>query len=440
VSVRAAKTDPEPTKEQPRTRILGTAARLFAERGYDATRMNEIAEAAGLSKASLYNYFKAKSEMLYELQMQSWQHHIEGAEKALAQAGDDDRAAVERLAHAHLEALLGSPTSIGLTALETKALPDDRRATVEGERARYRAVVRGVIARGQASGLLRDDLTERELSLALATTLNGTLIGRTLEDDTTIAELADVGARLFLDGIRDPAWVPEQDAAESERRAFRFELPPALAADPTSRSARSDEILDAAILLFWEKGFASTTTRDLSRAVGLANSSLYHHIAEKEQLLFGAYQRGYRNLYTIMEETFGSSDTDETRRLEDFLTIHTESMLVDSQRSSMMVNGVRYLAERRLELVVDMYHRVRTALRAVIEDAQATGAARADLPPAITARLLLGGCQWSTQWYEPGGPWTAHEASALLAKVWIDGATPRKPARRGGKTRKPGRR
>jgi hypothetical protein len=106
----------------------------------------------------------------------------------------------------------------------------------------------------------------------------------------------------------------------------------------------------------------------------------------------------------------------------------------------MMVNGVRYLAERRLELVVDMYHRVRTALRAVIEDAQATGAARADLPPAITARLLLGGCQWSTQWYEPGGPWTAHEASALLAKVWIDGATPRKPARRGGKTRKPGRR
>jgi AcrR family transcriptional regulator len=176
-----------------------------------------------------------------------------------------------------------------------------------------------------------------------------------------------------------------------------------------------------------EKGYAPTTTRDLSRALGLANSSLYHHIAEKEQLLFGAYQRGYRKLYAIMEDTFGSVDKDEIDRVQAFLTIHTESMLLDSHRSSMMVNGVRYLASRRLELVVDLHHRVRSALRAVIEDAQATGAARTDLPSETTARLLLGGCQWSTQWYQPEGPWTARQAGALLAKVWTEGAV-RAPA------------
>lgn len=426
--MRPSTVEPQLTQEPPRARILLTAARLFAARGYDATRMNEVAEAAGLSKASLYNHFKAKSEMLYELQMRSWQEHLAGAGAALEDAGDDDRAAVELFARAHVATLVDRPASIGLAALETKGLTDTQRASVEVERARYREVMSGVIGRGQASGLLRDDLSEDELRLALATTLNGTLIGQDHEDGTTVPELADVATRLFLDGLRAPAGSSGKRRRRRKRQTFNFELPATLAEDETTGSARADEILDAAILLFWEKGYAPTTTRDLSRAVGLANGSLYHHIAEKEQLLFGAYQRGYRNLYAIMDETFGAADADEMRRLEDFLTIHTESMLDDSQRSSMMVSGVRYLAERRLELVLDLYQRVRTALRTVIEDAQATGAARADLPPATTARLLLGGCQWSTQWYEPGGPWTAHEAGALLSKVWIDGAATGGPA------------
>ena len=40
-----------------RAQILEAAARVFAERGYTAATMNEVAAAAGVSKATLYHYY-----------------------------------------------------------------------------------------------------------------------------------------------------------------------------------------------------------------------------------------------------------------------------------------------------------------------------------------------------------------------------------------------
>ena len=51
--------------EQTRAQILETAQRLFAELGYDATSIQMIADAMGLTKAAVYYHFRAKSDMLH---------------------------------------------------------------------------------------------------------------------------------------------------------------------------------------------------------------------------------------------------------------------------------------------------------------------------------------------------------------------------------------
>ncbi len=53
--------------QQTRQAVLDTARRLFAERGYDATSLQEIADAMGVRKANVYYYFKTKSALLAEL-------------------------------------------------------------------------------------------------------------------------------------------------------------------------------------------------------------------------------------------------------------------------------------------------------------------------------------------------------------------------------------
>jgi TetR/AcrR family transcriptional regulator len=47
--------------------IRKTAARLFAEQGYDRASMTEIARALGVSKALFYHYYKAKDDLLFDI-------------------------------------------------------------------------------------------------------------------------------------------------------------------------------------------------------------------------------------------------------------------------------------------------------------------------------------------------------------------------------------
>ena len=46
-----------------RTRVLDTAARLFTEQGYENVHVSDVARAAGVGKATLYQYFKSKSDL-----------------------------------------------------------------------------------------------------------------------------------------------------------------------------------------------------------------------------------------------------------------------------------------------------------------------------------------------------------------------------------------
>jgi AcrR family transcriptional regulator len=47
-----------------RNRLLETAARLFYERGYNSTGINEVIREAGIAKASFYHHFKTKEDLL----------------------------------------------------------------------------------------------------------------------------------------------------------------------------------------------------------------------------------------------------------------------------------------------------------------------------------------------------------------------------------------
>ncbi len=82
--------------QQTRQAVLDTARRLFAERGYDATSLQEIADAMGVRKANVYYYFKTKSALLAEL-LGSFTAPLDALLDEVA-ALPDRRSRVERLA------------------------------------------------------------------------------------------------------------------------------------------------------------------------------------------------------------------------------------------------------------------------------------------------------------------------------------------------------
>jgi AcrR family transcriptional regulator len=52
-----------PKMEAPRERILAEATRLFSRAGYEATSLQEVAAAVGITKAAVYHYFPTKQVM-----------------------------------------------------------------------------------------------------------------------------------------------------------------------------------------------------------------------------------------------------------------------------------------------------------------------------------------------------------------------------------------
>src|SRR6185369_57113 len=56
-----------PGYEDQRELILRNAAQLFSQRGYSATSMNEVAEACGMSKPTLYHYFRDKYSLVVDI-------------------------------------------------------------------------------------------------------------------------------------------------------------------------------------------------------------------------------------------------------------------------------------------------------------------------------------------------------------------------------------
>src|SRR5579863_1270453 len=66
---------------------------------------------------------------------------------------------------------------------------------------------------------------------------------------------------------------------------------PSRALSPTSDTpvpadiSTQERVLDKAAELFWTKGYAATTTREIAASLGIRQASLYHHVASKENLL-----------------------------------------------------------------------------------------------------------------------------------------------------------
>ena len=77
-----------PRGQETRERILAEALRLFAERGYARVGVEEIAEAAGVTKGAVYHWFTDKDDLGRELQHDLYARLSARALAAMDPAGD----------------------------------------------------------------------------------------------------------------------------------------------------------------------------------------------------------------------------------------------------------------------------------------------------------------------------------------------------------------
>ena len=144
-----------PAARRPREEQLRQAAvRLFRQNGYHATSMQDLAEALGLHRGSLYHYIDAKEDLLASI-VEGIMARFTGDVLPILE-GDGDPAERLRLAvAAHLRIAAECPDELTLAQVELKALSGERAARVVAARDAYEHAWRELIRGGVATGRFR---------------------------------------------------------------------------------------------------------------------------------------------------------------------------------------------------------------------------------------------------------------------------------------------
>ncbi|NML19120.1 TetR/AcrR family transcriptional regulator [Azohydromonas caseinilytica] len=191
--------------EEQREAILAHAARLFAQRGFPATSMNQVAEASGLSKATLYHYFRDKYALLVNIA----EGHVKRLEMLVDEVADEPlkpEARIRELIRRFVEEYSHAQDA-------HRVLTEDVRFLEDADRERVLVMERRLVERfAQVISQMRPELAAASLTKPLTMLLFGMInwMFTWLRPDGALdhAAMAPVVADLFLGGV--PAVRPPQ--------------------------------------------------------------------------------------------------------------------------------------------------------------------------------------------------------------------------------------
>lgn len=179
-----------------RLSIIETAARLFANLGYNECEMERVAAEIGIAKGTLYLYFAGKQELFYacvDLGMAQMQQAV----LAAAQKADDPFERISLAIHAYLNFFEQHPQYVELVIQERAIFKDRKRPTYFEYRDANVGVWRELYRSLVASGHLRSDLPVERMLDTVGYLLYGTMftnhfIGRAVsleEQHTAMLEI-----------------------------------------------------------------------------------------------------------------------------------------------------------------------------------------------------------------------------------------------------------
>ena len=186
-----------PVKE----RLLRVATRLFARNGFEGTSVQDIVDAAGVTKGAMYHYYGSKDDLLYEVYHQLLTMQMIRLTDIVKGSGS----AEERLRLAAIDVVESSLANLDDMIVFFRSLhmlPADRQIQVRAERRAYHDQFRGLVEEGMAAGSFRTAVPADVVVHYYLSAVNQ--IGAWFRPDgpLTARDVAEQYADLLLGGLR----------------------------------------------------------------------------------------------------------------------------------------------------------------------------------------------------------------------------------------------
>jgi len=170
-------------------RIHAAAMHLFAEHGFAAVSMRQIAGAVGVQVGALYNYTPDKQALLFTL-LKDHMHDLLATWRQRSKP-DGALARLEDFVRFHIAFHLDRPEAVFISYMELRNLSPSNFAIIEGLRRDYEDALETILRQGQADGVF--DLKDTKVTtLALIAMLTGVTTWYRSDGRLTPQGVADV--------------------------------------------------------------------------------------------------------------------------------------------------------------------------------------------------------------------------------------------------------
>jgi len=189
----------------------------------------------------------------------------------------------------------------------------------------------------------------------------------------------------------------------------------AAAVPAVKRRNRKMDVIDAAIDVFWQKGYAAASVQDVADSVGVLKGSLYYYIESKEDLLFRILEDVHEQSRKILDEVV-ALDTSPIERLRTYMERHVEWYLENVEEVTVYFRDWRYLTGERLRVAIERRRGYDRVIRDLIMEAQDSGDVDRDVDPKYASFFLLAAVNHVPDWYRRD----AGDAPADIARSYAD--------------------
>jgi len=193
-------------KGDKRERIMSSAMRVFASKGFNGAKVSDIADDAGVADGTIYLYFKSKDDLLINL----FEDRMERVNANLREAIDTESTAVARLKRIvklHLELVEQNRDMAEVISVELRQSSKFIREYSNPKFAEFLRTIAGAVVEGQRTGELRTGIDPYVFARALFGALDEIALAWLVKHPGSKASIelpraAEQLGDLFIDGLK----------------------------------------------------------------------------------------------------------------------------------------------------------------------------------------------------------------------------------------------
>jgi AcrR family transcriptional regulator len=201
--------------------------------------------------------------------------------------------------------------------------------------------------------------------------------------------------------------------------------------DLTTVGGTAARIEDAALDLFFERGYKSTSMRDIAQACGLTAAALYNHFPSKDQILYSMVRRLHEELEAAIVAAADEAGTDPRDRLAALTRAHALVHTRHRKDARVANSEIFSLEEPGRSVVVESRQRMAEMFRSTIDAGVARGVFDVG-DVVVTAFAIINMGIRIAEWFQPDGRLPAEQVADAHADLALRMAGA-KPRRNGGK-------